>query len=278
MTSREDFRGSAKPPLLGRAPRTSESRWINGLPCGTRGRAVALTPAVQTLAIAILAAAMPAVPVAAPNGFSVAAETRNFTFYTRDGGKVDAQKNQSFLDDTSRRLGVTLAGKRAYYRYAWSEELAFVVGSAAASASGAYLASGDIHSTKGFDAHEIVHRVAFELGNPGSFFHEGLAVELGDGGRYGKAKVDEIARRLVGRVGFRTLVERFASLPPDVRYPLAGSFVRFLIARHGLAKVSEFFSKCGDERVRDAQFAKAMGHSLDDAGREWMATLGGLGR
>src|SRR5712692_2916008 len=117
---------------------------------------------MHTLAVPILASAMPA---ASTNlgGFSLASETRNFAFYTRDAGKVDAEKNQRFLDDASSRLGVTLESKRAYYRHAWSEELAFVVGPAAASASGAYLATGDIHSTKEFDAHEIVHRVAFEL-------------------------------------------------------------------------------------------------------------------
>jgi hypothetical protein len=227
---------------------------------------------MNILVVAMLAAAMPA-PATTPNGFTLASETRNFAFYTRDAGKVDAAANQRFLDDTSRRLGVTLEGKKAYYRYAWSEELAFVVGPSASSASGAYMASGDIHSTKDFDAHEIVHRVAFELGNPGSFFQEGLAVELGDGGRYGKAKVDEIARRLAGRVGFRTLLDRFSSLAPEVRYPLAGSFVRFLIARHGIAKLSELFRACADERARDAQFARLMGGSLDDAGRDWVAAL-----
>lgn len=238
---------------------------------GRRGSDVALIGGMTTLAVAILAAAMQTSPT--PNGFSVAAETRSFTFYTRDAAKVDADKNQRFLDDTSRRLGVTIEGKKAYYRYEWSEELAFVVGETAASASGAYMASGDIHSTKDFDAHEIVHRVAFRLGNPGAFFQEGLAVELGDNGRYGKAKVDEIARRLAGQVKFRTLVDRFSSLAPEVRYPLAGSFVRFLIARHGIGVVSGFFRACGDERARDAQFAKLMGRSLDDAGREWLAAV-----
>jgi len=208
-----------------------------------------------------------------PQGFSVAAETRSFAFYTRDASKVDAAKNQRFLDETSRLLGVQVESKKAYYRYAWSEELAFVVGPAAASASGAYMATGDIHSTKEFDAHEIVHRVAFELGNPGALFQEGLAVELGDGGRYGKAKVDELARRLAGGVAFRTLLDRFGSLAPEVRYPLAGSFVRFLIARHGMDKLAELFRGCADERARDAQFARVMGSSLDEAGRAWLASL-----
>lgn len=236
------------------------------------GSVVALGEGMNTLAVAILAAAMPATSTT-PHGFSIAAETRNFAFYTRDAGKVDTARNQRFLDETSRRLGVRIESKKAYYRYDWSEELAFVVGPAAASASGAYMATGDIHSTKEFDAHEIVHRVAFALGDPGALFQEGLAVELGDGGRYGTAKVDDIARRLAGGVAFRTLLDRFSSLAPEVRYPLAGSFVRFLIARHGTSKLAELFRACDDERARDAKFAQVMGSSLDEAGRDWVAAL-----
>jgi hypothetical protein len=228
---------------------------------------------MSSLAIALLAAAMPASPVAAPDGFSLVAETRNFSFFTRGAEKVEAEKTQKFFDETSRKLGVQVAGKASYFRYSWPEELAFVVGGAAAGATGAYMASGDVHSTKGFDAHEIVHRAAFQLGNPGALFQEGLAVELGDGGRFNGAKVDDIARGLAGRFEFETLLERFTSLAPEVRYPLAGSFLRFLIRRHGLDKLSQFFRACGDERAREVQFDKLMGASLRDEGREWIAGL-----
>jgi hypothetical protein len=227
---------------------------------------------MSSLLVAILAAAMPA-QTAAPKGFDVASETRNFVFYTRDGGKVDAAKNQRFLDEVSGKLGAKVEDKKAYYRYQWSEELAFVVGPAAASASGAYMATGDIHSTKELDQHEIVHRAAFAMGDPGALFQEGLAVELGDQGRYGKAKVDELAKKAVGRVAFRTLADEFTTLAPEVRYPLAGSFVKFLIARHGLAKLSELFGACKNERARDAQFAQVFGVTLDAAGADWLASL-----
>ncbi len=228
---------------------------------------------MSPLAIALLAAAMPASPAAVPEGFRLAAETRNFSFYARGGEQVLAAKSQGFLDETSRKLGAQVVGKTSYFRYSWPEELAFVVGGAAAGATGAYMASGDVHSTKPFDAHEIVHRVAFQLGNPGALFQEGLAVELGDGGRFGDAKVDHIARGLAGRFELETLLERFTSLGPEARYPLAGSFVRFLVRRHGLGKVAEFFKACPDERARDVQFARVMGTSLQDEGREWIAAL-----
>src|SRR5262245_35169347 len=116
---------------------------------------------MSSLAIALLAAAVPASPAAAPQGFELVAETRNFAFYTRGAAKVEAERSQRFLDEVSRKLGVQLDGKASYVRYEWPEELAFVVGGAAAGATGAYTAGGDVHSTRSFDAHELVHRAAF---------------------------------------------------------------------------------------------------------------------
>jgi len=226
------------------------------------------------LAITILAAAMPMANTGTPTGFHVATETENFVFYTRDAAKVDAAKNQRFLDETSRTLGTKVEGKKAYFRYEYSEELAFVVGQAASGATGAYMANGDVHSVNAFDAHEIVHRVAFQMGNPGSLFQEGLAVELGDGGRIGKVSVDEIAKKLVGRVAFKTLVNNFLSVAPEARYPLAGSFVRSLIKKHGIQTVSEFFRSCEGPQMAEAQFAKVFGTTLENAGAEWVKGLG----
>lgn len=207
-------------------------------------------------------------------GFHVAAETRNFVFYARDDAKVDPAKNQRFLDETAKQLGATVEGRRGYYRYAWAEEVSFALGSVAAGASGAYMANGDVHSSRDFDAHEIVHRVAFQLGDPGSMFQEGLAVELGDAGRYGSARVDELARRYASSVAFRTLADSFHKLAPEVRYPMAGSFVKFLVKRHGVAKVGQFFGACPNAAARDAQFASAFGQTLDQAGAAWLASLG----
>ena len=232
-----------------------------------------LVQGMNALAVAILAAGIPITggPISATKGFQVAAQTTNFVFLTRDAKPVDAEKNQRFLDETSQRLGVQVVGQSAYYRYAWPEEIGFAIGT---NAAGAALTTGEILSTRAFDAHEIVHRVALQLGDPGALFNEGLAVELGDHGRVANVKVDGLARKLVGRVPFRSLADRFLSLEPGVRYPLAGSFMRFLVKRHGLDKVTAFFRACGTKgEGRDARFAEQFGQSLDDAGHAWIASL-----
>jgi hypothetical protein len=223
--------------------------------------------------IAVLAAGLPvgsSITASAPNGFQVAAQTTNFTFYTRDAKPVDAEKNQKFLDQISERLGVQVEGRTSYYRYGWPEEIGFVVGT---NAAGATMTSGDIHSTQSFDAHEIVHRVAFQLGNPGLLFQEGLAVELGDNGKVQGANVDVLAKKLMGPVTVRSLADKFLSYTPEVRYAMAGSFVHFLVKRNGLGQVTKFFKSCPNEKARDARFVEYFGQSLDDAGRIWAASL-----
>lgn len=223
---------------------------------------------MNVLAVAILAAG---IPISAPKGFQVSAQTTNFVFLSRDARPVDAERNQKFLVETSQRLGVQVVGQFAYYRYAWPEEIGMTIGT---NAAGAALTTGEILSTREFDGHEIVHRVSVQLGDPGALFNEGLAVELGDHGRVANVRVDDLARRLVSRVPFRSLVDDFLSLPPGVRYPLAGSFMRFLLKRHGLDKVTAFFRACGTSSDgRDARFAEQFGQSLDDAGSAWIAAL-----
>ena len=146
-----------------------------------------LVQGMNALAIALLAAGLPAVlpSTVPPNGFQVAGRTANFVFFTRDARAVAPEKNQKFLEETSKQLGVKVAGQAAYYRYAWPEEIGVVIGT---TATGAALTNGEILSTRDFDAHEIVHRVAREVGDPGPFFNEGLAVELGDRGRIASSK------------------------------------------------------------------------------------------
>ena len=133
-------------------------------------------------------------------------------------------------------------------------------------------ATGEIHSVRPYHPHEIVHRLADEMGDPGPFFHEGLAVALGNGGRWRGSRVDDIARRWVGAYRWRTLIDDFDRLDPDLGYPVAGSFVDFLIREHGAQRVASFFRGCRQE-ARDRRFQEVFGQSLDEAGAAWAGTL-----
>src|SRR4029453_6933607 len=98
-------------------------------------------------------------------------------------------------------------------------------------------AANQIHSTQEFHAHEIVHLVASRLGNPGAFFQEGLAVAVGNEGRWNGQDVNKLAKAAAGRAPLSKLVAGFDRIDPEVGYPVAGSFVASLIKAHGIAKV-----------------------------------------
>lgn len=206
-------------------------------------------------------------------GFVLTAQTQHFSFYSRDNQKVEAEKSERYLAQVEQMLGQQIAGRAEYYRYATAQELAAGTGTYAAGLTLAH--SGQIHSTQAFHAHEIVHLVAGQMGNPGVFFQEGLAVALGNEARWQGKDVDSLARKAAGAARLSVVVARFESLEADTAYAVAGSFVKHLIKTYGLAKVTEFFRACPAKGAANtsAAFARTFGQSLDEAGAAWTASL-----
>jgi hypothetical protein len=225
---------------------------------------------MATMAAGLLAAAnLQAAPLP---GFVLTAQTQHFSFYSRDNQKVDSQKTERYLAQVEQLLGQQVEGRAEYYRYATAQELAAGTGIYAAGLTLAH--SGQIHSTQAFHAHEIVHLVAGQLGNPGVFFQEGLAVAIGNEAKWQGKDVDSLARKAAAGAKLSALVARFDSLDPDAAYAMAGSFVNRLIKTHGIAKVAEFFRACGPSGTNPAAaFARTFGQSLDQAGAAWAASL-----
>ena len=203
-------------------------------------------------------------------GFALRAQTDHFSFYSRDAQKIDAQKSERYLSEIQSLLGQRVSGRAEYYRYATPQEIAAGTGTYAEGVT--FARAGQIHSTQEFHAHEIVHLVAGQMGNPGAFFQEGLAVALGNGGRWHGKDVHKLARETARHARLSALVAGFPRLDADTGYPVAGSFVATLIKQQGIAKVSEFFRACtgGDTA---AAFARTFGHTLDEAGAAWAASL-----
>lgn len=242
------IRGPPARPLLGVAPMN-----------GPRG--------LLSAAVLGLLAASPclASPLA---GWVLVAQTRHFSFYSRNHLPVDVERSERSLAEIERRLGQPLAGRIAYYRHGTPQEIAAVTGYYATGVT--FAQRGEIHSTRPFHTHEIVHALAGELGgDPGAFFQEGLALALGDApGRTGEARRDRVAWARVPPLS--VLVDAFDRLDPNVAYPLARSFTLDLIRRHGLARLAAFFRLCVSPGLRDEAFARTFGRSIDEAGREWL--------
>jgi hypothetical protein len=213
-----------------------------------------------------------AAAAAPPPGFEPAAQTPRFRFFTRGQDAVEAQKVEKFLVSLEQMLGHELAGQAQYYRYQRPEDIAAATGSYVSGLT--YAGTREIHTTEPFHAHEIVHLLASQIGDPGPFFREGLAVALGDQGKWQGKSVDRLAKDYARGLTLRALVLGFATMDMHRAYPLAGSFVAHLIKRHGVQKVKELFASSpklrGDEA---AKFASVFGHSLEEAEADWRRSL-----
>ena len=234
---------------------------------------------MKNLALAVLIAvgilATSTLDAAPAPDLRVVAQTENFIYFAKRGKPADAKRCQLFLEQISKLLNQPVDGRAAYYVHDRQEDVAAATGFSAFVPAGVTASStGEIHTVLAFHPHEIVHRVALQLGNPGVFFQEGLAVALGDEGQVMGVSADKQARATVLRFKMKTLVNEFTSFAPETSYPLAGSFVGYLIRTYGVDRVAGFFKACGSNPdERDRQFWKVFGLSLDSAGAAWAAAL-----
>jgi len=218
-----------------------------------------------TIAIWLAAAAAQAAPLP---GFVLAAQTPHFSFYSR-GGKVDAQKVEQRVVALERLFGARVAKHAEYYRYGTAQEVAAGTGYYGVGVT--FPAAAEVHSTEPCHDHELVHLVAGQLGDPGAFFQEGLAVAVGNRGRWHGRSVDSLAKGAA--VAVPALVAGFDGVDPNVGYAVAGSFVGYLVRVHGMGQVTAFFRACPQGTDVAAAFAQTFGESLDTAGAQWRKSL-----
>src|SRR4051812_15057114 len=121
-----------------------------------------MSKAARTIQVAVMMGLVASnAAAAAVPGFTLAAQTTHFSFYSR-GAKVDAQKSERFLASIEKELGATFDGRAEYYRYERPEDIAAATGAYASGVT--YAKERQIHSTQTFHAHEIVHLIAGQLG------------------------------------------------------------------------------------------------------------------
>jgi hypothetical protein len=207
-------------------------------------------------------------------GFRPAGQTARVRFFSRTSAKVDrrqAERTDSFIARIENDLGHELPEPIEYYRYERPEDIAAQTGVYATGLTRV----GDtiVHSTFDYHPHELVHAVAGRLGNPGRFFHEGLAVALGDGGKWGGRSVHDIASRWARSLDWAALREVFERRDPDVAYPLAGSFMADLIATDGLPRLAAFLRACPRPTAAIDAFQRVYGRSLEEAVAQWQEGL-----
>jgi hypothetical protein len=233
-----------------------------------------ITTLAQITGLLVLTSQTIAGPI---SGFALVAETEHLAFYARPNRrlKVEARKSERFLQETALRLGVTLDDRWSYYRHGHPVEVAYHAGPLASVSTGmTNPATGEVHSVLAFHPHELVHVVAVQMGDPGRFFHEGLAVVLGDGGKLQGRSVHALAKRVAPSVDLLDLIRDFESADPMTAYSVAGSFVDYLIKTYGLKKIAEYFRACRPARVdRIATFEQTFGDTLPRVAASWSRSV-----
>lgn len=200
-------------------------------------------------------------------GFAPVAQSEHFTFYGRNQNeKVDVSGSEKALQRIAALLGQSDVPRSEVFLHESAGDVAAATGLYAGGVT--YPQLGQIHMTDEARDHEIVHRVAHLLGDPGSFFQEGLAVALGDKAKWQGQQVDRVAKRIAGKVSIQSLIAGFKSSDPQIGYAVAGSFVNWLIKTHGIDTVVTFFRASKGEQTSVA-FAQTFGQSLDNAGATW---------
>jgi hypothetical protein len=206
--------------------------------------------------------------------FKRVAQTARASYFSQTGHGVDVERSEAFLRRLATVFGPAPRGSRlAYYRYRSPADMREHTGLNALGVTD--IEAGRIDSALAFHPHELVHAVAGRLGRAPVLFEEGLAVALTSGGRWGTGDVDGVAKAaLASGVRLEPFLEAFAERDPEVGYPLAGSFVAYLLDTHGIDALIAFFVECGASPDRyEPAFRRAFGRSLANARLGWRVAL-----
>jgi hypothetical protein len=211
---------------------------------------------------------------AAPPAFKLVARTSHVDYYTVKGGSVDVRQTEAFLERLQSLFGPAPAGWRIqYYRHPSVRDLTDYVGFAVSGVT--ELATGRIDSSRDFHPHELVHAVTGREGLPPVFFAEGLAVALTSRGLWNGRDMDAVAAAEMAKRGtLEPFLAAFTDQDPDVAYAVAGSFVAFLLERHGIAPMVTFVRGCArSPEAYEGAFRRAYGRFVSRLSIEWMTWL-----
>lgn len=219
-----------------------------------------------------------------PAGLSKILETEHFLYYAAPGDTVDSDWQESYYGWLVAKLDVSVSEKLEYYKYRGRAHLKALTGR---ETNGfAEVGTYKFHTIWTIDNHESVHTVVTQtIGHPPALFNEGIAVaHQADYFRHpdfvpawNGQDFDLLSRSFESSgamPALDALVESrsFFSFDTQMTYPIAGSFVRYLIDTHGVQPMKAFITGSAFDDARGttrSRFATAYRFSLDDAWSDW---------
>jgi Tfp pilus assembly protein PilF len=127
--------------------------------------------------------------------------------------------------------------------------------------------------------HEFVHLVNYRwLGAfPGSFFSEGFAVAYGSFGNFSlEASLSRTRQLLLSQEipPLDSLLSNRVKIPYNNLYPIAGSFIRFLIDTYGIEKLEQLLKSYKLETLGwDSVFSDIFGIPVSETEKKWHSYL-----
>lgn len=214
-------------------------------------------------------------------------ETANILFRFSTGDSVDSDWQQRFHDWITQYLGVQLSGKLRYNKYTGRGQMEQVTGN---STNGfAEPEVNAVHSIFERDGHEAIHVYSARVGRPSDFFNEGLAVALNtepfvepfappwNGMHVHSVAKDRCAATILCPALTSIIAtDGFRDFPESTTYPLAGSFLLYLIEQDGIGPMLQFFGAGSRDQSRgriENNFQAAWGMSVAEAEAAWRAFL-----
>ena len=227
-------------------------------------------------------------PLSPADVLSVRRESAHYIYLSSEGDAVDATWQETYHAWLLDQLDVN-PGKVEYRKYRDRAHLRTVTGR---NTNGfAEPGTARFHTIWPRDNHEVVHTVVMlTLGHPPALFNEGIAVALSTDPaagvlepRWNGRDLDDIAaeRLRAGEIPALDRVlesRRFFDVGEETMYPLAGSFVHYLIQNHGWPGIKAYMgaSDFDDSAARTrAAFLAVYGFSVDEAWSAWRASIGG---
>jgi hypothetical protein len=229
----------------------------------------------------------PSGPSSSAEALSQITNSSHYTIHSAPGDGVNASWQDAYYEWLIGALQLGSAPQLEYYKYRNRAHLLAVTGRD----TNGFAEPGTtrFHTIWPTDNHEGVHTlVILQIGQPPALFNEGVAVAYQMDPvagiltpRWSGADVHALARQydVSGRLPALTSLLRspdFFNFDPNMMYPCAGSFVRYLIDKYGLGALKTYFGSATFDdaaALTESRFFAAYGRSVASVWDEWRAWI-----
>ena len=213
--------------------------------------------------------------------------SQHFEYYMSQGDSVDTVFQEKYFNWLINELAVNVNEKIILYKFKDKKQMLKLTGIAF---KGYYIpGTNSINIVCSSDNHECVHALVSKyMGMPPAFFNEGIAVAhqaslinsqfvllCGDFDFHLESKYYLKNGRIPELMRFLSN-STFLQTDELIRYPVAGSFTRYLIDTYGIKKLKDFIMICScmnDLQEISDKFLFVYNRPIDKAWSEWEVFL-----